>query len=107
MGALRRGRDRLRTCHQPGETGWRAPGADTAGTRHGEEEDQEQDQHAVRDASAQAEQRSAGDDQTGPVAEASEPTSDQRPTDADEPIVPAGIEAIGESDLQRSEEISS
>jgi hypothetical protein len=72
-----------------------------------EEEDQEQDQHAVRDASAQAEQRSAGDDQTGPVAEASEPTSDQWPTDADEPIVPAGIEAIGESDLQHGEEISS
>jgi hypothetical protein len=71
------------------------------------DEEEEQDKLAVRETSAQAEQRSAGDDQTGPVAEASEPASDQRPTDADEATVPEGSEAIGESDLQPSEEISS
>ena len=42
-----------------------------------------------------------------PVAEASEPASDQRPTDADEATVPERSEAIGDSDLQPSEEISS
>jgi serine/threonine protein phosphatase PrpC len=72
-----------------------------------DEEEEEQDKLAVRETSAQAEQRSAGDDQTGPVAEASEPASDQRPTDAEEATVPEGSEAIGESDLQPSEEISS
>ena len=71
------------------------------------DEEEEQDKLAVSETSAQAEQRSAGDDQTGPVAEASEPASDQRPTDADEATVPEGSEAIGESDLQPSEEISS
>ena len=71
------------------------------------DEAEEQDKLAVRETSAQAEQRSAGDDQTGPVAEASEPASDQRPTDADEATVPERSEAIGESDLQPSEEISS
>ena len=72
-------------------------------------EEEKKDEFVLSENSAQAELRSAGDDQTGPVSEsASEPSaSDQRPTDPDEPIAPEGIEAIGESELERSEEASS
>ena len=70
--------------------------------------DDEEEEFVLSEDSAQAEQTSAGDDQTAPVSEsAGESASDQRPTAPDEPIVPEVTEAIGESQLEGSQEASS
>ena len=68
------------------------------------------DEHelVVDEASEQPEPPSTGDNQADPESElASEPTSDQRPAEPDESIVPESGEVIGESELEGSEEASS
>jgi serine/threonine protein phosphatase PrpC len=72
-----------------------------------EEEEEEEDEFVLSEISAQAEPTSAGDDQTAPVSESASEPADQRPTEPDEPIVPEGVEAIAESELERSKEASS
>jgi hypothetical protein len=73
-----------------------------------EEQQEEKDEFVPSANSAHAEPTSAGDDQTDPVSEsASEPASDQRPAEPDEPVVAESSEASGESEFERSEEASS
>jgi hypothetical protein len=66
--------------------------------------DDEEEEFVLSEGSAQAEQTSAGDDQTDP---GSESASDERPTAPDEPTVPEVTEAIGESRADGSQEVSS
>jgi serine/threonine protein phosphatase PrpC len=68
---------------------------------------EEEDEFVLSEISAPAEPTSAGDDQTAPVSESASEPADQRPTEPDEPIVPEGVEAIAESELERSKEASS
>jgi serine/threonine protein phosphatase PrpC len=68
----------------------------------------EKDEFVASEASEQPEPPSTGDNQTDPESEsASELTSDQRPAEPDEAIVPDSGEVIGESELEGSEEASS
>ena len=74
----------------------------------------EEDEFLLGDDSPQAELPSTGVAQTNPESEsASEPASEQRPTEPDEPLVPDEpaapevAEAIGEAQVEGSEEASS
>ena len=70
--------------------------------------DDEEEEFVLSEDAAQAEQASAGDDQSDPGSEsASESASDDRPISPDEPMVPEVTEAIGESQLDGRQEASS